>query len=215
MPAAIKILLVDDEPALLEMGKIFLEQQSGEIIVETAASARNALLSLSCGSYDAVVSDYEMPEMDGIGFLKHLRSAENNIPFILFTGRGREEVAIEALNHGATFYLQKGYDARAQYTELAHKIRQAVRQFRAERSVRESERRVEHLLNFLPDPTIAMDMEGRLIMWNRATEEMTGVMASEVMGKGDYEYTIPFFGNKRPLIADFLRTPDNAGLARY
>jgi PAS domain S-box-containing protein len=119
------------------------------------------------------------------------------------------------LNSGATFYLQKGRDAKSQYAELAHKIRHAVRQFRAERSVKESQALMKNLLDFLPDPTIAMDMDGTLIMWNRATEEMTGVPAARVMGTGDYEYTIPFFGEKRPLIADLLRRPDEICMARH
>jgi len=112
MSPAIKILLVDDEIALLDIGKLFLER-SGKISVETATSAQAALHCLSCSTYDAIVSDYEMPELNGIGFLKHLRSEKNSIPFILFTGRGREEVVIEALNNGATFYLQKGHDVNA------------------------------------------------------------------------------------------------------
>ena len=60
--------------------------------------------------YEVIVSDYQMPGMNGIEFLKRLRSQLGHIPFILFTGRGREEVAIEALNCGADFYLQKGGD---------------------------------------------------------------------------------------------------------
>ena len=58
--------------------------------------------------YDAIISDYQIPDMDGIEFLKKVRSSGNSIPFIIFTGKGREEVVIEALNAGADFYLQKG-----------------------------------------------------------------------------------------------------------
>ena len=73
--------------------------------------------------YDAIISDYQMPEMDGITFLKELKASGNTTPFIIFTGRGREEVAIEALNEGADFYLQKGGEPKSQFAELAHKIR--------------------------------------------------------------------------------------------
>jgi len=203
----IRTLLIDDESALLDIGSIYLKR-TGDIAPDTAGSACDALRLLAAGSYDVIVSDYEMPGMNGIDLLKHLRSGGNTTPFILFTGRGREDIVIEALNNGATFYLQKGTDITSQYAELIHKIRQAVRQFRAERSVHESQRLMEQLLNSLPDPTIAMNPDGKLIMWNRATEEMTGVPASEVLGKGDLEYSIPFFGKKQPLLADLLRNPD-------
>ncbi len=74
---------------------------SGDLGVDMANSVKEAVLALSKKRYDAIVSDYQMPVEDGIHFLKSLRSAGDRTPFILFTGRGREEVVIEALNNGA------------------------------------------------------------------------------------------------------------------
>ena len=74
--------------------------------------------------------------MNGIEFLKTVRTSGNQLPFILFTGRGREEVVIQALNEGADFYLQKGGDPKPQFTELYHKIRQAVQQRQVEEELR-------------------------------------------------------------------------------
>jgi signal transduction histidine kinase len=76
-----------------------------------------------------------MPEMDGITLLKQIRARTRDLPFILFTGKGREEVVIEALNNGADFYLQKGGDPKAQFTELEHKIRQAIRQHESDKKI--------------------------------------------------------------------------------
>ena len=121
----IHVLYVDDEPELLTLGKIFLER-SGDLTVDTAISAHKALEMLGTGSYDAIVSDYLMPGMNGIAFLKRIRADWKGLPFILFTGKGREEVVIEALNNGADFYLQKGSDTKPQFRELHHKIIQAV-----------------------------------------------------------------------------------------
>jgi len=84
--------------------------------------------------------------MDGITFLKNLRSAGDATPFIIFTGRGREEVVIEALNSGADFYLQKGGDPIAQFTELAHKLRHAIERRRADLAFLKSERDYRHLI---------------------------------------------------------------------
>ena len=124
------ILYVDDEAALLEIGKLFLEG-SGEISVDTITSAPAALTLMEKKSYDAIIADYQMPEMDGIAFLKEVRTAGNTIPFILFTGRGREEIVIQALNEGADFYLQKGGEPRSQFVELMHKIRIAIEHHQA------------------------------------------------------------------------------------
>jgi DNA-binding response OmpR family regulator len=84
------------------------------------------------GRYDAVVSDYQMPEMNGIELLKRVREAGSRVPFIIFTGKGREEVVIEALNSGADFYIQKGGNPGAQFAELANAVRQLAGRQRAE-----------------------------------------------------------------------------------
>jgi len=131
----ISLLYVDDEPDLLDLCKLFLERE-GEFSVAVVTSAREGLQILAEGMIDAIVSDYQMPGMDGIEFLKQVRKDFKDIPFILFTGKGREEVVIEAIENGADFYLQKGGDPRAQFSELSHKIRQAFRRKKAEEELR-------------------------------------------------------------------------------
>ena len=214
MIALYRILYVDDEPDLLEIGKLFLEE-SGQFSVDIITSAPTALTLLNSKSYDAIISDYQMPKMDGIEFLKSVRAFGNTIPFILFTGRGREEVVIQALNEGADFYLQKGGEPVAQFAELAHKIRQAIQQRRAEASIRDHERREADIINFLPDATFAIDMDGVVIAWNHAIEEMTGVRAADMLGKGNYEYSIPVYRERRPLLIDMILHDDPTIAAKY
>ena len=131
----IHVLYVDDEPDLLALGKIFLEKQ-GDMAVVTATSAHQALVLLKDSPYDAIVSDFQMPEMDGISFLKSVRTIPSEIPFILFTGKGREEIVIEALNNGADFYVQKGGQPKSQFIELRHKILHAVKRRESEEKFR-------------------------------------------------------------------------------
>ena len=138
MPAAIRVLYVDDEPDLLEIGKLFLERE-GAFVVDTFTSATDAITRLNTERYDAILSDYQMPEKDGITFLKQVRETGNTTPFIIFTGRGREEVVIEALNNGADFYIQKGGDTKAQFAELSNKIRYAVSRKQSEEALGVSE----------------------------------------------------------------------------
>jgi len=126
----ISVLYVDDEQVLLDLAKRFLEADP-EMRVDTSDSVRLALETIQDVPYDAIVSDFQMPEMDGITFLKKVRSSHPQLPFIIFTGRSREEVVIEALNNGADQYLQKGGNPTAQFAELNHMIRQAVERRRA------------------------------------------------------------------------------------
>jgi len=78
----------------------------------------------------------------------------------------------------------------------------------AEEALRESERRLADIIDFLPDATLAIDLQGRVIAWNRAIEEMTGVKAQDMLGKGDYEYALPFYGVRRPILSDLVLKPD-------
>jgi PAS domain S-box-containing protein len=203
----IAILYVDDEPDLLEIGKLFLER-SGEFGVDIITSAPDALILMEAKAYDAIISDYQMPGMDGIEFLKEVRNSGNTIPFILFTGRGREEIVIQALNEGADFYLQKGGEPLSQFAELAHQVRLAVQQRRAEASVRAHERREADILNFLPDATFAIDTAGKILAWNQAMEELTGVKFSEIAGKDKYEYALRLYNERRPILIDLILVPD-------
>jgi PAS domain S-box-containing protein len=141
------VLYVDDDPHLLEIARFFLED-TGQFTVSTTLLATEALRLPGFSSFDAIISDYEMPLMDGITFLKNVRAGNGDIPFILFTGKGREEVVIEAINNGADFYLQKGGDPTAQFAELAHKIKKAVERKRSEGALQESERRYRNLYRF-------------------------------------------------------------------
>jgi len=210
----ISVLYVDDEPGLLDIGKLFLEE-GGQFRVDTINSATEALTLLNTKNYDAIISDYQMPEMDGIEFLKQVRTSGNTLPFILFTGRGREEVVIQALNEGADFYLQKGGEPVSQFTELAHKIRQAVQKRMAEMSVRDHEQREADIISFLPDATFAIDTHGVVIAWNRAMERMTGVRASEILGKGDHEYSLLCYHERRPALIDMVLREDPDIEAKY
>jgi len=127
------VLYVDDEPDLLELGKLFLEAD-GLFSVSTAESGAIALEMMKNQEFDAIISDYQMPECNGIRFLRHIRH-DSDIPFILFTGKGREEVVVEAINSGVDFYLQKGGDTKALFAELGHKINQAISRRTAEKAL--------------------------------------------------------------------------------
>jgi PAS domain S-box-containing protein len=210
----ISILYVDDEQDLLTVTRLFLER-SGKFRVDTMTSAQEALNSSDIQSYDVIISDYQMPGMNGIAFLKAIRERFGTLPFILFTGRGREEVVIDAINNGADFYIQKGGDPKSQFAELTHQIRQAVQRRRAEISIRDLERREADIINFLPDATFAIDRSGTIIAWNRALEEMTGVSAADMLGKGDYEYAIPFYGRRQPTLIDLIHETDEVVAQNY
>jgi PAS domain S-box-containing protein len=390
----ITILYVDDEPVMLDTLKLFLERDP-EFRVIPALSAKAALELLKTTSCNAIISDYEMPEIDGIEFLKIIRGKYPRLPFIIFTGRGREEIVIESLNNGADYYVRKGGEPKAQFAELSSKVKHAVelRESQAKitrlnrlylvlsrineaivrihdrrtlmeeackiavqeggfirayfgfedletrkvtamiasgtldgfftnvhessepfpegkgltitatrlgqpsisndiladplleawipeartcgyraaasfpittcrksrgaitffsqyagfftgteidllgdlaedisyafemiemesnrRSIQneleQSRRQLVNIINFLPEPTFAIDRSGTLIIWNQAMEHLTEISADEVIGKGNFKYTLHILGVRRPALLDLL-TEDDETLARY
>lgn len=209
-----QVLHVDDEPVILEMTQFFLER-TGEMQVTLCTSAEEALKLIETTAFDAVISDYEMPGMNGIDFLFELRSVGISVPFIIFTGRGREEVVIEALNHGADFYIQKGGEAKSQFAELRNAVRRAVEKYRADQEIRESERLISEIFRHLPDATFAVDCTGRILAWNQTMEMMSGVAAHEIIGTGGHTYASPFYGVSKPSLTDVLLHPDKEVPAIY
>jgi len=178
MPIPIRVLCVDDEPELLKIAKLFLERE-GEYAVDTLPSSTEALEQLDSNQYDAIVADYAMPEMDGITFLKQLKARGNTTPVIIFTGRGREEVVIEALNSGAHFYLQKGGNPTAQFTELAKKIHYAVSRRRAEEALRKNETEYRLLADNGSDTIWRMRLDGVFTYHSPAVKKLRGYTPDE------------------------------------
>lgn len=132
-PDDIHVLHVDDEPSLTEIVSEFLEDIHDEMVVATETSARDALDRLfgSDEEFDCIVSDYEMPGINGQEFLELVREKRPNLPFILFTGKGSEEIASQAISAGVTDYLRKG-TGTDQYQLLANQIENAVNRWRTQ-----------------------------------------------------------------------------------
>ena len=177
----ISVLYVDDESALLEVTKIFMER-GGEFSVDTATSAKEAVTKLKGSHFDALISDYQMPEMDGIELLKYLRPRCNGMPFILFTGKGGEEIAGEALNAGADYYIQKGGSPRTQFAELETKIRSAVARRKSEQELRRSEENFRALIENLNEIVWTADPEGTITYISPGISRL-GYDPREITGK--------------------------------
>ncbi|MFP8888216.1 bacterio-opsin activator domain-containing protein [Natrialbaceae archaeon A-CW2] len=152
MNEPIRALVVDNEPGFADLAATMLEREDDRLEVTGVTSANEALETLDSNGIDCIVSDYEMPGSTGLELLESVRKRDPDLPFILFTGKGSEEIATEAIAAGVTQYLQKkpGSD---RYTLLANQITNAVSQYRAETELRESERRYERTLTTIHDTT--------------------------------------------------------------
>ncbi|GAA0205738.1 hybrid sensor histidine kinase/response regulator [Halobaculum roseum] len=178
---AIRVLHVDDEPDFAELVATFLEREHDRIEVRGASDAEAGLNVLADQDVDCIVSDHDMPGKDGIEFLRAVREEYPDLPFLLFTGKGSEEVASDAISAGVTDYIQKG-GGTDQYALLANRIVNAVEAVQSRRMLTERTRRLETLIGNLPGVVYRCRNEPS---WPMETvdgeaEELTGYTAAEL-----------------------------------
>jgi PAS domain S-box-containing protein len=211
----LSILFVDDEPAILDITKRFLEK-TGNMTVTTASSAREGLERLKRQVFDAIVCDYEMPEMSGVQLLRELRIRGDRTPFIIFTGKGREQIVIEALNAGATFYMEKGSNPKALFAELGNQIEQAVKRRIAESALRESEEKYRALIEHGLEGIAILDLTGRILFANHAAARTFELENPEsLVGRSVFAFIAP--DSKQTVSKDFeeVAVGNDAYLAIY
>ena len=138
-----RVLHVDDDPSVSDIVATFLKREDDRIMVQTATDAAEGLEILSTDNIDCIVSDYDMPGQNGIEFLDAVREDYPDLPFILYTGKGSEKVASEAISAGVTDYLQKG-GGTSQYQVLCNRIENAVDQFHTQRELDRSQDLLGH-----------------------------------------------------------------------
>ncbi|QKY16467.1 PAS domain-containing protein [Halorubrum sp. CBA1229] len=176
----INVLHVDDEPEFADLTATFLEREDDRFEVETATSASEALADFAISTFDCIVSDHDMPSMNGIEFLEAVREEHPDLPFILYTGKGSEEVASDAITAGVTDYLQKG-SGTDHYTLLANRIENVVESRRSQQKLAERDRdlrRYKHMINSMYESACLYDEHGRfeivneyLANWYNTTRE--------------------------------------------
>ena len=154
---------VDDDPLIQEITKLMLLDLNSGFEIDRACCVDEGFKKLAAGTYDVVVSDFDMPQKDGLQFLKELREAKNKIPFILFTGKGREEVAIKALNLGADGYYNKQGNPKTVYGELTHGITLVTEKAKAKLALEASEKRYHTLMDNAVEAIFIHDIKGKLL----------------------------------------------------
>ncbi len=172
-----RVLYVDDDEAFLELTKAFLSKELPDAELTTVTDPEAALDRVESEPYDCVVSDYEMPGLDGLELLEAVRESRPDLPFLLYTGKGSESIASQAINAGVTGYLQKG--GPEQHERLANRVEHAVQEYRTTLD----SQRYSTVLQALGYPTYVVDAAGRFAYVNEAFAELTGYDRGQLVGE--------------------------------
>lgn len=192
----ISVVYVDDYEELCDLTAAGLEGASDRLSVATVTEPTGVTETLL--EYDCIVSDYEMPETDGLELLRQVRVLDDDIPFILYTGEGSEDVASDAIELGVTDYLTKSGGAE-RFTRLAHRIESIVDARRATEQAKQTRQqaadaiereraRFRALIEHSPAATGVLDEGGTFEYVSPSIEQITGHAPRELIGDSAFEY---------------------------
>lgn len=180
----IRVLCVDAHHAA-ERTATRLEGEDDRITVETSSSVDEALDRLAEAEFDGVISEYDLPDRNGIAFLETVRNEWPDVPFLLFTGEGDEEAASEAISAGVTEYVRK--DGSEVHEALAEQLVSAVGDDATGEPGRRVRQSPEQLLERIADVFIALDDEWRFTYANEAAADVFGKPAGQLIGENIWE----------------------------
>jgi PAS domain S-box-containing protein len=183
----ISVLCVDDEALLLEVFEDFFKREPG-FSVTTCANATDALEKFSTGSFDAILADYGLPDMDGINLLKEVRAGGFLGIFIIITGKHRAHVAIDALNNGADYYVQKGGGMVNDMAALVEFIREGVGKIRETLAVAKRESMYRSIVENNSDLLCSFLKEGEIRFANNSYADFVGKSKNECIGSNFYSF---------------------------
>ena len=167
---SIAILLVDDDPAVLDSFKAILEREP-DFAVDTIATSTEALDLLDTRYFDVIISDYSMPDLDGISLLREARARGCRSLFVIVTGKRLAHIAMDALNSGADFFIQKGPNTAKDLENLIGFIRTNVPEKNAGNEVAEWERFYHSVVESTPDLLCRMLADGSFIYTNETCQQ--------------------------------------------
>lgn len=186
----VDVVIVDDDPDFLDITEIHLSKERSEFNVIPFTAVDDAIDHLEDEEVDAIVSDYLLPGTTGLEFLEHVREDDPEVPFLLFTGEGSEELASRAIKAGVTDYLQKGTDP-SQFSVLANRLHNAVQRHRARSALATSSRRYAKLVENSSDVISVIDEDGTGKYLSPSSNHVLGYEPRELIGENAFDYIHP------------------------
>ncbi|MFX1251776.1 MAG: PAS domain S-box protein [Promethearchaeota archaeon] len=187
MLETIRILLIGEDEPFLKLAKRYLSKSPENLIIDSISSPNEALQRLESQNYDVIVSDYQMSGLTGLEILEKVRQGDNSTLFIILTDKGQEEVAVEAFNLGADYYLQKDVHSKSFFIQLANIIFKEAKKKRewekTEKMLRETKEKYQTLVEKLREAVVVEDENQIISFVNPRVIELFGYTEEELVGQ--------------------------------
>lgn len=195
----IRVLYVDDEPLQLRVTKQFVEELDESIVIETVNTPKEVLRLIDIDHFDCILSDYQMPDVNGIELAQKIR-AKSDVPIIIYTGRGSEEVAEKAFGAGIDDYIRKELDP-SHYRIIVKRIKHVVERQRARSALLQSEDKYKTLVTHSTQAILVLQ-DGHLKFVNPKGIEISGFLEEELLMKPFSEFVHPL---DRKMVVDSFK----------
>jgi CheY-like chemotaxis protein len=169
-PDEVRVLHVDDDPAFADLTADYLAQEAGDLTVVSETDPTAVLDRVAAEQFDCIVSDFDMPEVDGLDLLAAIREEYPTLPYVLFTGKGSEEIAAEAIEAGVDSYLRK-QSSTSQFIVLANRIQALVDRYWERRRVEKAREVYELLAQVATDAFWIRDMETNVTQYSEGIRQ--------------------------------------------
>ena len=183
-----KVLYVDDDHGFLELLTLFF---SREFNIITADNGDKALEILEGSQVDAVITDYDMPGINGLELLNIIKEKFPDVPVIFFTGQGNENIARDAFTNGASDYFAKEISGFITKEKMINSIHRAIEIKKTIKEKKESEDKYRYYINNAPDGIMVIDRTGTILEWNNALLDITGYTNEEMVDKKIFNIIAP------------------------
>jgi two-component sensor histidine kinase/PAS domain-containing protein len=222
----IRVLLIGNNVICVNLIVEMLNDQQENFELIKAKTLTKSLTNYSEDEFDIIILELQLPDIEVLEEFSKLYEKYSDTPIITLTTSFDEQMGLQTVEYGAEDYLIQGEfndkilirsiknaitrnKVKKDFaTDLSQDINKSTPDFKSKyvnvKLVKEYEQGLSEIIDFLPDATFVIDELGRVIAWNRAIEEMTGVRAEEMLGKGNYTYAIPFFGKRKPILIDLV-----------
>ena len=208
----IRILLIENNINYVNLFvEILNDQDNFELII--AETLIEAFTNFTEIEFNIIIFDLHLPDNNGLESFSLLNEKYPNTPIITLTTIFDEELGMQTVERGADDYLvHSEFNEKILIRTIKNTINRNSPYFKSKyynvKLMKEYEQGLSEIIEFLPDATFVIDRFSRVIAWNRAIEDMTGVNADEILGKGNYAYSVPFYDTRKPILIDLVLNYD-------